>query len=469
MAIDLAETNIDHTLPKFRSFLENLQANILKSHGREEADHILFRFSTGPDEAKEWIQEFSRRNVTSARQQLDETDRLRRDKTHGGLVASLYLTATGYRACRFDDGKFQDPGRSFRNGMKHRAFSLFARNRDPLARDWEVPYRGEVHAMVAVADDSAEVVATKTQEVLEDLAQVAEVLTVERGTVLRNARGETIEPFGYVDGVSQPLFLKQDFDVQKNGDGIDVLDPSAPLNLVLVEDPFSDEEDSFGSYLVFRKLRQDVVGFNNEVEELATRLSTGQALAGALAVGRFKDGTPVTLQQTDGLGALNDFSYQADPVGNRCPFHGHIRKANQRGDNRALTLEEERSRRIVRRGIPYGSRGPAGSNGDPPQRDGDVGLLFACFQSDIRRQFEFIQRSWVDNPNFPEFLLIPGLNTGDDSLIGQHPRGVQKWPQTWGQGGRIFGRRRFNFGGHVTLEGGGYFFAPSLSFLRNLS
>ena len=84
------------------------------------------------------------------------------------------------------------------------------------------------------------------------------------------------------------------------------------------------------------------------------------------------------------------------------------------------------------------------------------------------RQFEFIQRTWVDNPNFPEFLLISGLNTGDDALIGQHPRGRQKWPKQWGRGGRFFGRRGFNFGGFVRLRGGEYFFAPSLSFLRDL-
>lgn len=76
----------------------------------------------------------------------------------------------------------------------------------------------------------------------------------------------------------------------------------------------------------------------------------------------------------------------------------------------------------MRRGIPFGFR-PASGEGGATR---DVGLLFMCFQSDIGRQFEFIQRSWVDNPNFPEFLLIPGLNTGDDALIGQHPRAAQK-------------------------------------------
>lgn len=465
MPIELTETEIDHTLPRYERFLENLQANILKAHGREETDYILLRFESDPDDAKAWIREFSRRNVTSAKQQLDETDRLHRTKAVGGLVASLYLTARGYDVLGPEVGRFADPGSSFRSGMKHRAFALLARNRDPRPSEWEAPYRGEVHAMVALADDAAEVVEAKTQEVLEEVADVAEVLTIESGTVLRNAKGESIEHFGYVDGRSQPLFLKVDLDFEKDGDGIDAWDPSAPLNLILVQDPFTGEVDSFGSFLVFRKLRQDVAGFNTAVEELAARLAADQPLAGAMVVGRFKDGTPVTHQKGDGGGAFNNFAYGADQVGNRCPFHAHIRKANQRGSNRLLREEEERRRRIVRRGIPYGIRGPPGSEG---RGGGEVGLLFTSFQSSISRQFEFIQRSWVDNPNFPEFLLIPGLNTGDDPLIGQHPRGTQKWPRTWGQGGRILGRRRFNFGDFVTLRGGEYFFAPSLSFLKNL-
>jgi len=206
------------------------------------------------------------------------------------------------------------------------------------------------------------------------------------------------------------------------------------------------------------------------VKDLATRLAADEALAGALVVGRFKDGSPVTLRPWDGLGPVNNFEYLArDRVGNRCPFHAHIRKANQRGANPFLNPEEERSHRIVRRGIPYGVRpAPSGGVSASAAPNGEVGLLFQAFQGDIARQFEFIQRTWVDNPNFPELLLFPGLNTGDDALIGQHPRAAQKWPRTWGRSGRFLDRLRFNFGDYVRLRGGEYFFTPSLSFLKNL-
>src|SRR5437667_54621 len=376
MAVDLRDTNIDPARPEYRKMLENLQSNILKPHGRKESNHLVLRFAAGPETIRGWIREFARREVTSAQKQLEETGTYHDHGTRGGLVASLALSAAGYRALGLLPEDFGDPGRAFRGGMKRRSFSLLARNRDP----------------------------------------------------------------------------------------------SAPLGLVLVDDPFTSEEDCFGSYLVFRKLQQDVENFNAGVKDLATRLGADEALAGALVVGRFKDGTPVTLRPWDGLGAVNNFEYLAhDRVGNRCPFHAHIRKANQRGANPVLNPEEERTHRIVRRGIPYGVRPapPGGASADPAAA-GEVGLLFQAFQGDIARQFGFIQRKWVDSPNFPEPLLFPGLKTGADPLIGQHPRAAQRWPRTWGRSGRFLDRLRFNFGDYVRLRGGEYFFTPSLSFLKNL-
>jgi len=469
MAVDLRDTYIDPARSEYRKMLENLQSNILKPHGRKESDHLLVRFAAGPETVRAWIREFARREVTSARKQLDETGNYHDHGTRGGLVGGFALSAAGYGALGLLPEDFGGSGQSFREGMKRRAFSVIARNRDPPSNEWEGPYQGDIHALVSLSHDSADELAAKTREVSEGLRAIAEVLTIERGTVLRNARGDPIEHFGYVDSRSQPLFLQADLDAEKEA-GVDAWDPSAPLALVLVDDPFTSEEDSFGSFLVFRKLQQDVVNFNAGVKDLATRLAADEALAGALVVGRFKDGTPVTLRPWDGLGPVNNFEYRAhDGVGNRCPFHAHIRKANQRGANPFLNSEEERSHRIVRRGVPYGVRPTTSSSVSAgATANGEVGLLFQAFQGDIARQFEFIQRTWVDNPNFPELLLFPGLNTGDDALIGQHPRAAQKWPRTWGRSGRFLDRLRFNFGDYVRLRGGEYFFAPSLSFLKNL-
>lgn len=196
------------------------------------------------------------------------------------------------------------------------------------------------------------------------------------------------------------------------------------------------------------ELEQESAGVGGAA--LADHLDVPPDLAGALAVGRFKDGTPVTLQRMAGLRDVYNFEYEeVDGKGFRCPAHAHIRKVNPRGttphnplESEPKALEEERRHRIARRGIPYGEQEDVGAN--------PVGLLFMCYQSDIKEQFEFIQRSWADNPNFPKLAVI--AHTGDDPIIGQDTdqNAEQQWPKHWGESGRA----SFNFGSYVTLRGG---------------
>src|SRR3989454_6489569 len=210
MAVDLRDTYIDPARSEYRKMLENLQANILKPHGRKESDHLLVRFTAEPEAVRTWIREFARREATSARKQLDETGNYHDHGTRGGLVASLALSAKGYGALGLLAEDFDGSGQSFRNGMKLRAFSLIAKNRDPPPNEWEAPYQGDVHALVSLSHDSAADLAAKTREVSEGHLRIDEILAVVRGTVLRNARGDPIEHFGYVDSRSQPLFLQAD-------------------------------------------------------------------------------------------------------------------------------------------------------------------------------------------------------------------------------------------------------------------
>ena len=88
-------------------------------------------------------------------------------------------------------------------------------------------------------------------------------------------------------------------------------------------------------------------------------------------------------------------------------------------------------------------------------------MLFMCYQAKIWRQFEFIQRRWMNDPAFP------GAGVGRDPVAGAGPRlrSAQwlRWPVS-GEAGDV----RFNFGGFVRLKGGEYFFAPSMQFLAKL-
>jgi Dyp-type peroxidase family len=184
-----------------------------------------------------------------------------------------------------------------------------------------------------------------------------------------------------------------------------------------------------------------------------------------MVIGRFEDGTPVALSGA-ALGAntpANDFVYgdpNTDPQGYRCPFSAHIRKTNPRGDPNGQTLDEQKSHRIVRRGMPYGDPTPPSSNLEALPETG-VGLLFQCYQANLAHQFEFLQRAWANNAE----MARPG--TGIDPVIGQSSNGSipdLRFPTRWGAPGST----PFSFHSVVTLKGGEYFFAPSITFLKGL-
>jgi Dyp-type peroxidase family len=385
------------------------------------------------------------------------------------LFGNLFLTAAGYERLlglteadlerRFPEG--EGARVTSRAGMEAASGEL----NDPHPSQWDVGYRGRrIHAMISLADDDLQRLQAAEKDVLRSLAGMAHVLAEEPGAVLRNDDGEAIEPFGYVDGRSQPLFFKQDLDREAMEGGLTQWDPSAPLGLVLVPDPNVPDEDCFGSYLVFRKLEQNVKGFRMAERAPARALDLPEGdeeRAGAVVIGRFRDGTPLTLSPKAGidLAKAENFTYADDAQGLRCPFHAHIRKVNPRGDTvreRHAAAEAERRRRIVRLGVTYGRRSPRLR--DAPEYG--VGLLFMGFQSHIAKQFAFLQQMWASNPDF----VRP--KTGRDPLIGQRAAGedagAQQWPAEWGKPGT----KPFDFGGYVTLKGGEFFFAPSLPFLK---
>jgi deferrochelatase/peroxidase EfeB len=185
-----------------------------------------------------------------------------------------------------------------------------------------------------------------------------------------------------------------------------------------------------------------------------------------MAVGRFEDGTPILGSSGPGQGPRqnNDFRFDGDAKGERCPFHAHIRKVNPRGDlirGTALTEPAERQRRITRRGITYGARtmrpSPLRAMDGLPSKG--VGLLFMCFQADIRRQFAFMQKEWCNDANFP------AKATGVDPVVGQRVKEDcpdHRWPN--GAGAPL----SFRFESFVRMKGGEYFFAPSLPYFDTL-
>jgi Dyp-type peroxidase family len=222
-----------------------------------------------------------------------------------------------------------------------------------------------------------------------------------------------------------------------------------------------------GSYLVFRQLEQQVAKFWDFLDKTTqgpggiSNAVARERLAAKL-VGRWKSGAPLVLApdlDDAQLSNENNFTYlENDSSGFRCPIGSHIRRANPRdslGSDAPTALTSANRHRIMRRGRSYGPRLQDPLVDDKRER----GLHFICLNSDIERQFEFVQQTWINNPVFG------GLYAEVDPLIGNLPKGdalftVQASPLR----SVVHDLSRF-----VTVKGGAYFFLPSVRALHYLA
>jgi deferrochelatase/peroxidase EfeB len=283
--------------------------------------------------------------------------------------------------------------------------------------------------------------------------------------------------------------------------------PSASLDLVLLCDPFaSPGKDCYGSHLVFRKLEQNVQGFHRRIRELAGQLGDetepAQAVewAQAIVMGRFRDGTPISVSGVNGMSSSaiirNDFNYHQDRSGDNCPFQAHIRRLNPRHESaihrkelaiQGEIVKAEREHRIVRRGIPYGTlpqdylacRSLHTYDLHRLPKEG-VGMLFMCFQRSLSNQFGYLQAILANSEARSAGTQV---FVGVDPIVGQRPasqyatlhthRHVTLTGETlpmeplWSKKRAEQPLTPFVFEGFVTLKGGEFLFAPSLPFLQN--
>jgi len=451
--------------------LSKMQGNILKGHGRDYTAHLFLRFEEGQRAAAlTWMGTQLAEACTSFKKQLFDRDRYNRNKVKGGLYTAFFLTAAGYKVLGYEEHLSQFGDEAFREGMKIRGGYL----NDPDQSHWEKGYQHDLHAMVLLADDDAARLIRGIRDVFDATAGFANIAVMENGNVLRNENDDGIEHFGYVDGISQPLFLKDELDkyMKYHGtkEGEARFNPAADRNKVLIKDPLVEDADAYGSYFVFRKLEQNVKGF----KETEKALGLGE-LGGAYLVGRFEDGSPVVVTDEEGLvgsGRYNNFNYEDDnpalaASATRCPYFAHIRKTNARKERSMDPL-------IVRRGIPYGTKGKVrdSDHDDDESPEKGVGLLFMCYQADIASQFEKIQQFANTGTTSNGGASASAKDqSGIDAIIGQPAEGNSKayqylFPSRYGKNGLY---KEGNFKQFVTLKGGDYFFAPSIVFLKSLN
>ena len=454
------------------AMLAGLQPNIVRPHVR---DHLQIVFVTFASKAAgQTFLRGVRPLMKSAATHLAEVEafNLSGGTVTGTSYVGVGLTPAGYVALGVPAG-LQPNDSSFAQSMR----GSIAKLGDPALSKWENELKTVSHAIVLVGDATADAAAATITQVRALIAANAGVRVVgeQVGVGQHNSAGDGIEHFGYVDGRSQPLFLKEDVDHERlHSTGVSGWSPAFSINRVIVADPAApDPAHHFGSYLVYRKLEQNVQLFKRQEAKLAERLileGDDAERAGAMIIGRFEDGTPLAMQADASMHhpVPNNFNYDDDPDGMRCPFLGHVRKVNPRGTGGFEPVAQERLHIMARRGQTYGTRLDDPNDGKFANKPKDkVGLLFMAFNVDIAEQFEFVQQTWANNPGFPR--TPSGQPAGADLVIAQANRAAPiTVPVEWA--GDVAGdvRATATFPQAVTMKGGDYFFMPSLPFLDTL-
>lgn len=280
------------------------------------------------------------------------------------------------------------------------------------------------------------------------------------------------EHFGFRDGISQP-FVDLGLKTPLPGGGTPGKDgswmPVATGEIFLGEpdedgliahQPANDVLRDDGTYLVFRKLEQDVAGLRSYLEH--ERKPEDRERLAAQFVGRWPNGAPLVRHPdfdaayvgNKGETSLNDFRYRSeDPYGVKCPIGAHIRRTNPRDTG---GRNEAKYHRILRRSMSYGGPFlPERSKGDGRSR----GLLFMAANARIEMQFEVMQRDWINSGEF-----IGQVGAGRCPLTGANSGLPQDRFLEAGAIAPISGIPSF-----VTMKGGDYFFVPSIRALNAIA
>jgi deferrochelatase/peroxidase EfeB len=343
---------------------------------------------------------------------------------------------------------------------------------------------------------------TRLRKIMERLSKVAghSIVKIIPLSPIPNDKTKRTEPFGFLDGVSQPL-IKGSFKAAKAERETDTLHlvepgefilgypdnrgnlpPSPHLKAELDAEQrlaIGDGQWDFdapiecvrrdlgrnGSFLVIRQIDQHVNAFDTYCaaatktleDRFGNDVDVSAEFVGAKMIGRWKDGSSIIRWPYQSASSFygeakspdNDFHFGTeDPEGTRCPFGAHIRRANPRESQKPGSDEQiaiSNRHRILRVGRAY-------------EDNGAQGLLFMCLNGDIERQFEFIQQTWALSGHFH------GLDGEADPILATN--GPESRFTVPNRAGPVRLKAMPNF---VTTRGGGYYFLPGKRFINYLA
>jgi Dyp-type peroxidase family len=386
------------------------------------------------------------------------------DGTKSTGSVTLAFTCAGLRRLGVDYRR-DDP---FSQGMQARAVHVGDVG-ESAPEHWQCTWHvDDLHLLVWVEaeDDTARGALLERVRELEG-GDALTWIDTEFATSILNGDRQPLDHRGFRDGISQPWVRLKDRkpdDGRRSGGGtLDPFDEWRPIavgEFVLGERDESDDVSrvpeptaifEHGSFLVVRKLAQDLVGLQHFVDTQAAQLRLDPTDLEERLLGRRRDGRRLdqTTKATDGA-ELNDFTFRHDADGLVCPLGAHIRRGNPR-DALGFGMLMSARHRIIRRGNTYSAdaRAPAGW---------EKGLMFIAVNARIDDQFEFIQRLWINDGDRQRLGasrdIIAGSSLAASTAVLQFDgRSVVTAPNP------IF----------VRTMGGEYFFAPSMSGLRALA
>jgi len=344
---------------------------------------------------------------------------------------NIAFTYQGLAQLEVPEASLQSFPVEFVQGMKARA-SILCDTGKSAPENWDPLWHGgRVHAWLSVYAQSPAVLESRCSQLqasLTDTGAGRVVGTQDAAALAADGRIRTKEHFGYTDGFGNPDYLGVDRNAQP-GQGKLMADGSwAPLATGELLLGYPDEAGELpvapvphqlannGTFMVYRKLHQNVATFRRYLREKGSEYRGGEEKLAAKLVGRWRDGTPLELSPDHpDPGIVDDdsrnvnFRFGYDLAGTRCPIGAHIRRAHPR-DAFGFHGRLVDRRRISRRGLPYGSSSPDG----PGEDTGEHGIVFMALNASIFRQFEFVQQQWMQYGNDAH------QGNDRDPLLGNH-------------------------------------------------
>jgi Dyp-type peroxidase family len=516
--------------------LHDIQGNIVKGYGRFGFPFARYVFFEIKDSAagRKFITSVTPLVTNSAPWKENTKNKKGLDKP--SFTVNIALTYHGLKKLGLPEVSLHSFPRDFSGGMRQRQ-DILGDDGNSAPHKWDKVWRNPDHRVCilialngqtkASIEESYELILSKLNGIGGGVAILCghsdgkqDDLPYQDAAALMDENNQPTgkEHFGYNDGISNPFFKgtgQNPLYAVGNGKptrraansplGWEALEAGEFIlghkdeSLGLPPAPIPHLLSYNGTFMVYRKLHQNVGSFYSYLKEQANQHPEKcEEFIAAKFAGRWRNGAPITLFPTQEeanavvaeleaakiamrkargtidhtlaelnylrlLGKFVGFDYNDDLDGSRCPVGAHIRRSNPRSSlefgikdayNTPGALSNRR--RLLRRGLPYGS------STDKTVDTGNHGIIFMAICSDISRQFEFTQQQWGNYGN--DFKLA----NDKDPLTGNHNNkeadGRMIFPAEKGSGKAPY------FCTHiprfVETRGGEYFFVPSITALR---